>query len=341
MKDVGIEGLKQPKTLRLWPGVVIVAIQWIVRFVVPIIEPDALQLSVMGGVLGGLLLIFWWLFFSRAYWMDRLGAVILMIGAIALTSVIVDETIATSMMGMMLIVYAVPVLSLAFVFWALISRSWSNGLRRATMVATIALASGVWTLFRTGGFSSEMRHDFDWRWAETREAKLLANPDNDPIALPKASSQKVTDIAWPGFRGGKRDGVVRGVQIETDWSVHPPVELWRREVGPGWSSFAARGDVFYTQEQRGEAEVVACYLLSSGEPVWRHGDNARFWESNAGAGPRATPTLSEDRLFTLGATGILNAFDAHTGNVVWTRNAATDTGIGIPRMGICGVSSGD
>src|SRR5207247_9834985 len=89
----------------------------------------------------------------------------------------------------------------------------------------------------------------------------------------------------------------------------------------------------YTQGPRGGDEVVACYDASTGAPVWTHRDAARFFESNGGAGPRGTPTLSEGRVYTLGATGIVNALEAGDGAVVWSRNAASDLGAKVPDWG--------
>ena len=360
-----------------------VALQWLIMFGLPIVVPEQGPIGVIGGAVGGLAVVLWWLFFSRAAWLDRLGAIVLMIVVVAATSRLVHESITNGMMGFMLFIYAAPpVLSLALVASAAASRGLSSGRRRALMIAAIVLACGTLTLIRTNGITGDANSDLEWRWTETPEQRLLAQAGDEPVSLPTAAAaatppEKVparasaepaaptpvaivaetaekrgpedrhesaalpadstgpnTDAAWPGFRGPERDSVIRGVRIETDWSRTPPVELWRRPIGPGWSSFAVAGDRFFTQEQRGDDEIVSAYNMKSGEPVWKHRDAARFWESNAGAGPRATPTLSNGRVYTLGGTGILNALDARDGSVVWSRNAASDTGRKVPDWGI-------
>ncbi|HYH86838.1 MAG TPA: PQQ-binding-like beta-propeller repeat protein [Pyrinomonadaceae bacterium] len=328
------------KPLRLWPGVAAVVLQWVLWLVLPIVSRDTAIVAMLGAIALGLAVIVWWLFFSRAPWAERVGAIVLMVVAVVATKRVVHPSIAGGMMGNMLPVYAIPALSLALVAWAVAAGRLSSGLRRASLVAAVVLACGVFTLLRTGGITGDADSDFHWRWTETPEERLLAQAGDEPAtlsssssSLPVAPAAAKTEADWPGFRGAGRDGNVRGVRLNTDWSASPPVELWRRPVGPGWSSFAVRGGRVYTQEQRGDDEIVACYDVTTGKPVWRHRDAARFYESNGGAGPRGTPTLSDGRVYTLGATGILNVLDAGTGAVVWSRNAASDTQTKVPGWG--------
>jgi outer membrane protein assembly factor BamB len=345
------------KPLRLWPGVVIVIVQWVLWFVLPVVAPEAVLISVIGGVVGGLAVIVWWVFFSRARWSERLGAIVLMIVAVIATRPILDESIQAGINGMMFFIYVIPGLSLALVAGAVAGHRLSGWPRRAAMITAILLACGVWTLLRSDGF--RVGHaQLAWRWTATSEERFLTRAANEPLpvpsvpaaatapekplpapavyrpsAIPATPTPTKATAEWPGFRGLGRDGIVRGVRIETDWSASPPVEMWRRPIGPGWSSFAVQGDRLYTQEQHGDHEVVSSYNLNTGAPVWRHRDAVRFWESYGGAGPRATPTLSRGRVYTFGATGILNALDAGNGAVVWSRNAASDTGATIPTWG--------
>ncbi len=364
-----------PKSLRLWPGVAIAIVLGLVSYGLPLIAPDvdvfgvSLGLmTVIGGVLGGLAIIVWWLFFSRAPWIERVGAILMMIVGLLVTRFIVHKSIAGAGMGMLLYISAIPGLCLALVVWAIATQRFSENVRRVALIAAILLACVPWMLLRTEGVSNTVSQ-YRWRWTPTPEERLLAQANDEPKPLPatptpvttaesptasptitpNASPSPTASVAgslapsapaatekpaeWPGFRGRDRDSIVRGVQIKTDWAASPPVQMWRRQIGPGWSSFAVSGDLLYTQEQRGEDEIVACYKVSTGEPVWRHKDAVRFWESNAGAGPRATPTLNGNRVYSFGATGVLNALDASNGKVVWTRNVATDTSRKVPDWG--------
>jgi hypothetical protein len=372
------------KPLRLRPGVIIAAIVVFARFVLPLAFPDLFIVGMLTAAVGVLAIGIWWVFFSRATWPDRILAVVTTIAAIFVIRPFLHPSITGGMMGMMFVAYAFPALfTPAFVLWAVATRRQSDGIRRVTMVATILVACGAWTLMRTDGIMGATGSQLQWRWTKTPEERLLAQGDDEPKPAPavtpetrsepapaandkaapapsipapkpradsaepkaaagteaaatlKAAPRAVVDAPaeWPGFRGPNRDGVVRGVQIATDWSASPPQLMWRRPIGPGWSSFSVRGDLFYTQEQRGNDEIVACYKVSTGAPVWRHRDPVRFYESNGGAGPRGTPTISRDRVYAFGATGILNALDAATGAVAWSRNVATDVKRRVPDWG--------
>jgi outer membrane protein assembly factor BamB len=325
------------RPLRIWPGVVIVALQWLVRFGVPAIDPELLPLALLSEMVGALGVLVWWAFFSRIPHPERWGGIALIVLAMLVTPRLVHESVATGMMGALFVVYAIPTLCLALVLWALLARNLAVGSRRAALALAIVAGVGVWALFKTGGFTSDLDQDWSWRWARTAEDRLVARtaeqaPDSHgaPVALPDSEPE------WPGFRGPARNDVVHGVRIRTDWSTSPPVELWRRAVGPGWSSFAVHGRLIYTQEQRGDDELVACYERDSGDPVWEHRDPVRFWEANGGAGPRGTPALRAGKVYTLGGTGVVNALDAADGAVIWSRDAAKDTGAELPVWGFSG-----
>jgi len=325
------------KPIRVWPGLIAVVLQWLGWFVVPAIFPQAAVVALFSGVIGGLIILLWWLFFSRAPWLERIVALVLIVLALIGTKRVVHESIAGGAMGMLLYVLAIPIFSMGLVLWAVVTRHFSAAKRRLAFVAMLVIGCGVFMLIRTGGLTAEFNNDLHWRWSKTPEQALLAATKEETAApASSVSTPASTESGWSGFRGPQRDGVVHGVKIKTDWSASPPVQLWRQPIGPAWSSFAVQNGRFYTQEQRGEQEIVSCYDVNTGKAVWRHSDNARFYESNAGAGPRATPTLSNGRVYTQGATGIVNVLDATNGNVIWTRNSVNDTGAKIPGWGISG-----
>src|SRR5262245_808646 len=103
------------KPLRLWPGVVLVVLQALVWLIAPVAVAGGMLYTVIAGLVGGLIVLLWWLFFSRAPWTDRLGAVVLMAVALLATSFVVHRSISNGMMGMMLPIFAAPALSLALV----------------------------------------------------------------------------------------------------------------------------------------------------------------------------------------------------------------------------------
>src|SRR5262249_49673665 len=163
--------------------------------------------------------------------------------------------------------------------WAALIRRHANGPRWASLVMAMLLGCVPLTLFRVDGVMGEIAARLIWRWTPDPEQQLLSQGPEKMVAPPvvtatvqtamETSAKLATDgpdkktttahpaqpvelkeAEWPGFRGPDRNGAIHGVQIKSDWTASPPVKMWERGVGPGWSSFAVQGDLFYTQEQR-------------------------------------------------------------------------------------------
>ncbi|MFN0195150.1 MAG: PQQ-binding-like beta-propeller repeat protein [Planctomycetaceae bacterium] len=221
--------------------------------------------------------------------------------------------------------------------------------RFAGWLVIFLIGFGVRSSVRLVGFRGEAFPILEFRWQESSEAKaakywegqkLIASsvPASEIVAAtPSEPAFPIDPDDWSQFRGNDRNGIVTG----QDWGMIPgrgllipkdddperqPKELWRHPVGPAWSSFAVVGNRAITQEQQQESEAVVCYDLDTGEPIWVHTDNARFYEVFGGVGPRATPTIHDGRVYTLGATGILNCLELETGKPVWQANILTDAG---------------
>lgn len=200
-------------------------------------------------------------------------------------------------------------------------------IRWLTRIGLLAVAAtGVvvfLSLFRVAGLTGASNVDFAYR----------SEKPSAPIALSPSATETTTDIVVditqragdsPQYLGPDRNGVLPDVILARDWKKRPPKLLWRKPVGIGWSGFAVVGDYALTQEQRGEFECVVCYEAATGNEVWIYRDETEFHLSMGGPGPRATLTVDAGRVYSMGATGILNCLEGSNGTLVWSVNILKD-----------------
>ncbi len=225
---------------------------------------------------------------------------------------------------------------LLIALWFLVYGGTSKRLRR-TIVGGLLLALAAFFIAFRPVYNGDMGV-YRWRW------RFAADADTSLKQLSssgEAADWQTTPHDYPRFLGTGYWAEVKDVELETDWQSHPPQELWRHEIGAGWSAFSIAGDYAVTQEQRGENEFVTCYRVQTGEPVWMHADAARFDPPDTigglgDVGPRATPTIQGDRIFTQGGTGIVNCLDARTGHVVWSHDTPAEFGATVTLWGKSG-----
>jgi len=332
---------------RAWPAVLMVAVFWAFHFVSTQVEFQMFYRFLAGMAVLTLVLItflVWWLtrrtVSRRERWL-AFGA--LVVGAV------ITVMLSHKSMGPMPIFGGVPWLLTGWAAWLLLTRhlpasARRPGLRESGMIAIPFLAFGTFLLLRMEGLRGDGNPQFHWRWSPTAEDQFLAaGPSGAGASITSPTTSSTTRSTalvlqpgdWPAFRGPGRDANVRGLRIATDWDAHPPKKLWSQHVGPAWSSIMVAGGRAYTQEQRGDTELVVCRDAETGSTLWTHDDAGRFEESLSGAGPRATPTFHNGLLYTLGARGTLNCLDAADGRPVWSHDIAADAQARVPDWGFC------
>ena len=228
------------------------------------------------------------------------------------------------------VLYTVLVLMLAFLLmllWLLLFSRLRWKVRLLTFGTIVLMLLLSTALFRVKGFSGDLMPLLEWRWSEKAAEPVTGSI---PTALGAFSKD------YPQFLGPYRNGTIQGIKLAKDWSKQPPQLLWRQPIGAGWSAFAVVGNSAITQEQRGEYEMVVCYDLKSGREQWSHSDHDRYEAAPAGVGPRATPTIVEGKVYTLGATGILNCLDLATGERIWSEDILYDNDAKLASWGMSG-----
>ena len=322
------------KTLRLWPAVLLMITGILSSRVTDFFEdaPSWLWMVVaFGPLLCSILALVWWTFFSRTTKRQRIYGLIGIIGTGSIVLFFLDQT----MYGPVIMMITLPLGMTGFVVglylarWLPLSPNW-------LAVTGCILGFSYSLFFRYEGMWGDFTVRLAPRWQPTSEALLLKreNKEKDAMPLPRRL-ESMKQVSWPGFRGVDRRGTATTGQLETDWVKNPPKEQWRIKIGPGWSSFAVAGELIFTQEQRGENECVTCYNASSGSEIWIHMEQARLNDPLGGPGPRATPTLYEGRLYTLGSTGILLCLDPINGDIIWKVNIPEEAGRSVPMWGFC------
>lgn len=263
----------------------------------------------------------------RPRWM--LLAALLALGAAALAFVRLNPEFELKGLTTGLTLITLVLLAGAVGLWFAFVSRLPGRVRLGGSLAAVALIAGLALCVRVEGYYGDILPILGWRWTPPRDYAL---PDLKPAAAPAAEAApapegaKIAATDWPRFLGPRGDGWADVSDLPPDWAKQPPREAWRVACGAGWSGCAVAGGLVYTQEQRGEKELVVCRDLKNGDVRWVHEAAARFSEEMGGDGPRATPTVSGGFVYALGATGLLHALDAQTGTTRWTRDTLGESG---------------
>jgi outer membrane protein assembly factor BamB len=143
------------------------------------------------------------------------------------------------------------------------------------------------------------------------------------VGLAAAAGGALSFADWPQWRGPARDGLASTLPRRAAWPA-ALVPAWKVSVGIGHSSPVVAGGRVFQFARQGDEEALESFDRATGRRVWRQAYPAPYTMNFAafshGKGPKSTPVVAEGRVFTLGIGGVLSAFDAASGRVLWRQD---------------------
>lgn len=253
-------------------------------------------------------------FWDKVFFVWIAFLIVTIIVALTLLGDLFDDTAVPNMVT----IGSVVALVLALTTHPLLKKHWPYAWRFGPVIALLLFCGTAFATIERVHFNNSMFPSIQWRWLE-RPVALQQDKKNTIAPAATAEAPRDPKFDYPQFLGPERRQVVRHVRLARDWKKTPPREIWRAQVGDGWSGFAVAGWHAVTLEQLGDNETITCRHLKSGELLWTHSHpNVRHVTGPGGVGPRSTPTIDNGRVYTLGATGILDCLDLPTGKLHWS-----------------------
>lgn len=143
---------------------------------------------------------------------------------------------------------------------------------------------------------------------------ILAGLSLTGILTAPASAQ------WTQWGGPTQDWKCDSKGIADKWPEEGPKKLWVRDLGEGYSGVMVDGGNLYTMYRSDDKAHVICLKADTGATVWEYGyeeDPAKDHIHQFGDGPRGTPLIDGDYVYTIGVRGIMHCLDKKTGKVAW------------------------
>ncbi|MDH3626299.1 MAG: PQQ-like beta-propeller repeat protein [Acidobacteriota bacterium] len=137
------------------------------------------------------------------------------------------------------------------------------------------------------------------------------------------AADKPTESNWLQWGGPSQDFRATATGLADAWPESGPKELWSRSLGDGYSGILYEAGKIYTMYRTGDNEVVLCANAKSGETIWEHAYASAPRDGHVtqfGIGPRSTPLIDGDRVYTIGIAGVMHALEKKTGKAIWSKD---------------------